>query len=657
MRRNPPAPSAGDINVATDKKKQAAYTAENIQVLKGLEAVRKRPGMYIGSTGPKGLHHLVYEAVDNAVDEAMAGYCTRIYVTLHPDGSVSVADNGRGIPVDKHKDEKKPAVEVVMTVLHAGGKFGGGGYKVSGGLHGVGISVVNALSTQLEVEVKRDGKKHTMAFERGITTKPLKAAGPAKDTGTKVRWWPDAEVFETVEHDFDTLATRLKELAYLNAGLEIILTDERPTATGAEKVRETYLFKGGLSEFVKAMNRGKEVIATKPYYAQKTGDEWEVEVAFLYNNGYNERILTYANNINTTEGGTHLVGFKTALTRCVNEYAKKFKLLGKDSITLSGDDIREGIAAVVSVKVKEPQFGGQTKTQLGNTEMETHVTRTVNETLSAFLEENPQVGKRIVAKSLNAARAREAAKKARDLTRRKGVLEGSGLPGKLADCQERDPALCELYLVEGDSAGGTAKMGRDRRTQAILPLRGKILNVEKSRLDKILANEEIRNLITALGTGFGEEFDIEKLRYSKVIIMTDADVDGSHIRTLLLTLLYRFFKDLIVHGNVYIAQPPLYQVKEGKKVIYCYREKEFQAAIKEMNGKKYTVQRYKGLGEMDDHQLWETTMDPERRVLLQVEIDNDLEADRYFELLMGDVVADRREFIEKNALNVRNLDV
>ena len=654
--QTPPQPGGRGEDLATSNAANPstpAYNAENIQVLKGLEAVRKRPGMYIGSTGPKGLHHLVYEAVDNAVDEALAGFCSRIAVTLHGDGTVSVSDNGRGIPVDKHKGENKPAVEVVMTVLHAGGKFGGGGYKVSGGLHGVGISVVNALSVWLDVEVRRNGQKHHMKFMRGATAEPLSVTGKAKDTGTTVRWLPDPTVFETVEHDYETLATRLKELAFLNAGLEISLKDERE---GQER-EETYLYKGGIIEFVQFLSKGKELLVVKPYHTHHKGPDSEVEVAFLYNTGYNEKILTYANNISTTEGGTHLVGFKTALTRCVNEYSKKFKLMGKENITLSGEDIREGLVAVVSVKLKDPQFGGQTKTQLGNTSMETHVKTSVNESLAAFLEENPQVGKRIVAKALNAARAREAAKKARDLTRRKGALEGAGLPGKLADCQERDPGQCELYLVEGDSAGGTAKMGRDRRIQAILPLRGKILNVEKSRLDKALGNEEIRNLITAMGTGFGDEFDLAKLRYHKVVIMTDADVDGSHIRTLLLTLFYRYFKELMVQGHIYIAQPPLYQVKDGKDVRYAYNDRQYQEIMKAKDGKKVGVQRYKGLGEMDADQLWNTTMDPAQRMLLKVDIDNDILADQYFDLLMGDEVAARREFIEKNALKVRNLDV
>jgi DNA gyrase subunit B len=637
------------------------YGAESIQVLKGLEAVRKRPGMYIGSTGPRGLHHLVYEVVDNSVDEALAGYCDRIDVVIRPDNSVSVTDNGRGIPVDIHPTEKLPGVEVAMTILHAGGKFDKRSYKVSGGLHGVGVSVVNALSEWLEVEVRRDGKVHHQRYARGSKTKEVEVIGKTKETGTKVTFKPDHEIFQDLNYVFDTLSNRLRELAFLNKGLRITLSDER-AEDGADIRREEYYAEGGIREFVEYLRGTRKPLHPKPVYLEASREEAEIELAMQYDDGYTENTFTFVNNINTHEGGTHLTGFKSALTRSLNEYARKGNYLKKELDTLSGDDVREGLTCVLSVKVREPQFEGQTKTKLGNSEVEGAVKQVVNEKLSQFLEENPSVARAIIDKAINAARARIAARKARELVRRKNALEGSVLPGKLADCSITDPALCEIYLVEGDSAGGSAKQGRDRAYQAILPLRGKILNVEKARLDKILSNEEIRTIITAVGTGIGEDdFDVKSARYHKIIIMTDADVDGAHIRTLLLTFFFRHMRELIEGGMVYIAQPPLYRVARGKEEHYAYTEEERDAVITRMQGakaeKNINIQRYKGLGEMNPEQLWKTTMDPETRTILQVTLDDAVQADSIFSTLMGDDVEPRRKFIEENARYVKNLDV
>jgi DNA gyrase subunit B len=637
------------------------YGAESIQVLKGLEAVRKRPGMYIGSTGPRGLHHLVYEVVDNSVDEALAGFCDTIDVVIRPDNSVSVTDNGRGIPVDKHPTEKLPGVEVAMTILHAGGKFDKRSYKVSGGLHGVGVSVVNALSEWLEVEVRRDGKVHHQRYARGSKTKELEVIGKTKDTGTKVTFKPDHEIFQDLNYNFDTLSNRLRELAFLNKGLRITLTDERDEE-GARGRREEYYAEGGIREFVEYLRGNRKPLHPKPVYLEAEREEAEIELAMQYDDGYTENTFTFVNNINTHEGGTHLTGFKSALTRSLNEYARKGNYLKKELDTLSGDDVREGLTCVLSVKVREPQFEGQTKTKLGNSEIEGAVKQVVNEKLSQFLEENPSVARAIIDKAINAARARIAARKARELVRRKNALEGSVLPGKLADCSISDPALCEIYLVEGDSAGGSAKQGRDRAYQAILPLRGKILNVEKARLDKILSNEEIRTIITAVGTGIGEDdFDVKSARYHKIIIMTDADVDGAHIRTLLLTFFYRHMRELIEGGMIYIAQPPLYRVARGKEEHYAYNEEERDGIMQRMQAgkteKNINVQRYKGLGEMNPEQLWKTTMDPETRTILQVTLDDAVQADSIFSTLMGDDVEPRRKFIEENARYVKNLDV
>lgn len=620
------------------------YGANQIQILEGLEAVRKRPGMYIGSTSARGLHHLVYEVVDNSIDEALAGYCTHIEVTIHKDNSITVTDNGRGIPVDMH-ESGKPAVEVVLTVLHAGGKFGGSGYKVSGGLHGVGVSVVNALSTNMEVKVKRDGKIHEIAFEKGVTKEPLKVVGQTDETGTLVHFVPDAEIFDETVYDYDTLRHRLRELSFLNRGITIILTDERP-----EEVRqETFYFEGGISSFVEHLNRNKEVINPEPVYFNGTKDTTVVEIALQYNTSYSENIYSFVNNINTEEGGTHLAGFKSALTRAANDFARRQGIIKNNEDNLVGEDIREGLTCVISIKLREPQFEGQTKTKLGNSEVRGIVDSIVSEGLSEYFEENPVISKKIIEKSIMASRAREAARKARELTRRKNALEVSSLPGKLADCSVKDPEQAEIYLVEGDSAGGSAKQGRDRRFQAILPLRGKILNVEKARLDKILNNEEIRTMITAFGSGIGSEFDITKRRYGKIIIMTDADVDGAHIRTLLLTFFYRYMRPLIENGHVYIAQPPLYQIRKGKSHWYTYSDEELAQKLDEIGRDGITVQRYKGLGEMNPEQLWETTMDPENRMLKQVNIDNAAEADYIFSMLMGEDVGPRREFIEENA--------
>ena len=632
--------------MAKDEKLRQ-YDAEQIQVLEGLEAVRKRPGMYIGSTGPRGLHHLVYEIVDNSIDEALAGFCSRIEVTIHKDDSVTVEDDGRGMPVDKHPKLGIPAVEVIHTVLHAGGKFGGGGYKVSGGLHGVGASVVNALSTKMEVEIRRNGKKYEQKYEKGKTVTPLEVTGSSKHTGSRSTFWPDPEIFDETEFDFETLERRLREMAFLNKGISITLKDERE---GREK-EEKFHYEGGIKEFVKFLNRNKEVLHDNIIYFEVTDKDREVEVAMQYTDRYNEMLLSYANNINTTEGGFHMVGFKTALTRVFNDYARKNRFLKENDDALSGEDIREGLTAIISVKITEPQFEGQTKTKLGNSDMRGFVETATADNVVAFLEENPNQAKVILDKCLRAARAREAARKARELTRRKSVLDGISMPGKLADCSEKDPALSEIFLVEGDSAGGSAKQGRDRLRQAVLPLRGKILNVEKARLDKILNSDEIRNMITAFGCNIGPEFDESKLRYHKIIIMTDADVDGAHIRTLLLTFFYRYMTPLIEKGYVYAAQPPLFQVKKGKEVYYTYSDREQEKLMKELADKpgKAEIQRYKGLGEMDFHQLWETTMDYKNRTLIQITVDDAAAADEIFTTLMGDKVQPRRKFIEENA--------
>ena len=628
------------------------YGANQIQILEGLEAVRKRPGMYIGSTSARGLHHLVWEIVDNSIDEALAGYCTHIEVTIHKDNSITVTDNGRGIPVDMH-ESGKPAVEVVLTVLHAGGKFGGSGYKVSGGLHGVGVSVVNALSTSMDVKVKRDGKVYEISFEKGVTKEPLHVIGETAETGTYVHFVPDAEIFDETVYDYDTLRHRLRELSFLNRGITIILTDERP-----EEVRqETFYFEGGISSFVEHLNRNKEVINPEPVYFNGTKDTTVVEIALQYNTSYSENIYSFVNNINTEEGGTHLAGFKSALTRAANDFARRQGIIKNNEDNLVGEDIREGLTCVISIKLREPQFEGQTKTKLGNSEVRGIVDSIVSEGLSEYFEENPVISKKIIEKSIMASRAREAARKARELTRRKNALEVSSLPGKLADCSVKDPEQAEIYLVEGDSAGGSAKQGRDRRFQAILPLRGKILNVEKARLDKILNNEEIRTMITAFGSGIGSEFDITKRRYGKIIIMTDADVDGAHIRTLLLTFFYRYMRPLIENGHVYIAQPPLYQIRKGRSHWYTYSDEELAQKLDEIGRDGITVQRYKGLGEMNPEQLWETTMDPEKRTVLQVHLREAEEADSIFTILMGDKVEPRRRFIEEHANLVRNLDL
>lgn len=638
--------------MAENEKKKSGYGAKDIQVLEGLEAVRKRPGMYIGDTAERGLHHLVYEVVDNSIDEALAGYCTHIGVTIHPDNSITVVDNGRGIPVDMHKTGK-PALEVVLTVLHAGGKFGGEGYAISGGLHGVGVSVVNALSEEMRVTVRREGKIHEMVFSRGKVTEGFHSYGTADHTGTTVHFLPDKTIFNSIVFSFDVLATRFKELAFLNKGLTIQLRDER----GDEPRVEEYHFEGGLKTFIEYLNSNKDTIHNTVIEFEGEREGIILDVAMQYNDGFSENIYSFANNINTIEGGTHLSGFRTALTRTLNDYARRTGLIKEHEENLSGEDVREGLTAVISAKVPGPQFEGQTKTKLGNSEVRGITDTLVSEGLRTFLEEHPADGKRIIEKSILASRAREAARKARELTRRKNALEVSSLPGKLADCSERDSKLTEIYLVEGDSAGGSAKSGRDRRFQAILPLRGKILNVEKARLDKILSNEEIRSMITAFGTGIGDEFDIEKLRYDKIIIMTDADVDGAHIRTLLLTFFYRYLKPLITGGHVYIAQPPLYQLRKGRSKWYMYSDDELNSKLNEIGRDGITVQRYKGLGEMDAVQLWDTTMNPEYRTILRVGMRDAVEADRIFTVLMGDKVEPRREFIQANAKNVTNLDL
>ncbi|MBI6051619.1 DNA topoisomerase (ATP-hydrolyzing) subunit B [Clostridium perfringens] len=630
------------------------YDASQIQVLEGLEAVRKRPGMYIGSTSSRGLHHLVYEIVDNSIDEALAGYCRNIKVYIHKDNSVTVVDDGRGMPVGIHPKMGKPTVEVIMTVLHAGGKFGGGGYKVSGGLHGVGASVVNALSELCEVIVTRDGYVWKQSYKRGAVLTGLERIGEAEGSGTKVHFKPDHEIFEETEYDFEILSQRLRELAFLNKGINITLIDERED----EVKEEVYHYEGGIKSFVSYLNRNKEVLHDEPIYVEGLKDGIAVEVSLQYHDGFNENIFTFANNIDTVEGGTHLAGFKTALTRVMNDYGRRFGHLKESDKNLSGDDIREGLTAVVSVKISEPQFEGQTKTKLGNSEVRSAVDSISGEGISTFLEENPEVGKIIIEKALLASRAREAARRARELTR-KSVLERSSLPGKLADCSSKDPKECEIYIVEGDSAGGSAKQGRDRKFQAILPLRGKIMNVEKQRLDKILGSDTIRSMVTAIGAGIGPEFDIEKIRYNRIIIMTDADVDGAHIRTLLLTFFYRYMRDLVEQGHVYIAQPPLYKISKGKQERYAYSDAAADEIIEEFGGKdsSVNVQRYKGLGEMNAGQLWETTMDPESRILLRADIEDAMVADEIFTILMGDKVEPRREFIQKNAKNVSNLDI
>ena len=638
-----------NLEEATEVKGQ--YGAGQIQVLEGLEAVRKRPSMYIGSISGRGLHHLVYETVDNSIDEALAGYCDAIDVTIHSDNSITVRDNGRGIPVEMHK-VGKPAVEVVMTILHAGGKFGDGGYKVSGGLYGVGVSCVNALSEHMEVEVRRSGKIYGIEFSRGKTVVPLYEKGTTEETGTTVHFKPDATIFTELIYSYETLRLRIRELAFLNKGIRINLNDER---TGKQ---ESFHYEGGIIEFVKYVNENKDKLHDEPIYIEGIKDTNIVEVALQYCDTYTENLFTFVNNINTEEGGTHLSGFKQAMTRTINDYARKIGALKDGEENLSGDDVREGMTAVISIKIQEPQFEGQTKTKLGNSEIRPIVDNLVSEGLGEFFEENPVIAKRIVEKSILSARARMAARKARELTRRKSALEISSLPGKLADCQSKDASETEIYLVEGDSAGGSAKQGRDRRFQAILPLRGKILNVEKARLDKILSSDEIRNMITAFGCGIGEDFDLEKARYGKIIIMTDADVDGAHIRTLLLTFFYRYMQPLIKEGHVFIAQPPLYLVRKGQKHLYAYSDDELQTVLDEVgrDSNPY-IQRYKGLGEMNPEQLWETTMNPEGRTILQVHLEDAAEADAIFSILMGDKVEPRRQFIEANAGKVRNLDL
>lgn len=634
---------------------QQSYDESQIQVLEGLEAVRKRPGMYIGSTSGRGLHHLVWEIVDNSIDEALAGFCNEINIIIEQDNSITVKDNGRGIPVGIQEKMGRPAVEVIMTVLHAGGKFGGGGYKVSGGLHGVGASVVNALSTELEVFVHRDGNIYYQKYQKGVPAADLEIIGETDTTGTTTHFKPDGEIFkETLEYDYETLANRVRELAFLNRDIRITIEDKRE---GMEK-RKEYHYEGGIKSYVEHLNRNKEVLFEEPIYIEGEKDGITVEISFQYNDGYTGNIHSFANNINTHEGGTHESGFKTALTRVINDYARKNSLLKESDTNLSGEDVREGLVAIVSVKHPDPQFEGQTKTKLGNSEVRTITDTVFSEHLEKFLLENPMVARKIVDKGQMALRARIAAKKARELTRRKSALEVSSLPGKLADCSSRDPKISELFIVEGDSAGGSAKSGRDRHFQAILPLRGKILNVEKARLDRILSNNEVRSMITAIGTGIGDDYDISKARYHKIVIMTDADVDGAHIRTLLLTFFYRYMRKIVEAGYIYIAQPPLYSIKQGKKLEYAYSDKQLQEVLATLPANpKPNIQRYKGLGEMNAEQLWDTTMDPEHRVLLQVSLDDAIEADETFEMLMGDKVEPRRNFIEENATYVKNLDV
>lgn len=635
----------------TDNK-DIHYGAEQIQVLEGLEPVRKRPGMYIGSTGERGLHQLVYEVVDNSIDEALAGYCDIISVTVNEDNSVVVVDNGRGIPIEKNKKTGKSTLETVLTVLHAGGKFNNDAYKVSGGLHGVGVSCVNALSEYLIAEVNWNGKKYRQRFERGIAKSEVEFICETDDVGTSITFLPDSTIFDAIDFNYTTLKHRMRELAFLNKGIKIILEDKR------SGIKDEFHFEGGIKQFIQYLNSKKDALHEDIIYAEGMKDRVIVEISMQYTDSYNENIFSFVNNINTIEGGTHLIGFKTALTRVINDYARKYNILKENDVAITGDDIREGITAVLSIKVPNPQFEGQTKTKLGNSEVRGIVDNITGEALSAYCEENPKTAKLIVEKSLRSARAREAARKARDLVRRKGALEGLSLPGKLADCSEKDPKLCEICIVEGNSAGGSAKEGRDRRIQAILPLRGKILNVEKSRIDKILNSEEIKNMITAFGTGIGEDFDISKLRYHKIIIMTDADVDGAHIRTLLLTFFYRYMRELITQGHVYAAQPPLYRVKKGKFEKYVYSDPELNNVLEEIGrDNKVEIQRYKGLGEMDPEQLWETTMNPADRILLRINEEDAMSADETFNMLMGDKVAPRREFIEQNARYVTNLDI
>lgn len=636
-----------------EERGDANYSADEIRVLEGLEAVRLRPGMYIGSTSARGLHHLVYEIVDNSIDEALAGFCDTIQVTINPDGSCTVTDNGRGIPVDMH-ESGKPALEVVLTVLHAGGKFGDGGYAISGGLHGVGVSVVNALSSWMKVQVHRNGKVYEMAFSRGAVTEKMTVVGESHDTGTIVTFMPDPEIFkEGTDFSYDTLKIRVRELAFLNKGLKITLTDNRE---GVKK-SEQFHYAGGITEFVRYLNQGKDLVNKDVIAFEGEKDKVIVDIAMQYQTGYTENMYTFVNDINTIEGGMHLAGFRTALTRCLNDYARKNSLLKDSEDNLSGEDVREGLTCVISVKVPNPQFEGQTKTKLGNLEVKGIVDNITSEGLKVYLEEHPAEAKEIINKGLTASRAREAARRARELTRRKNALEVSSLPGKLADCTERDPKFTEIYIVEGVSAGGSAKSGRDRRYQAILPLRGKILNVEKARLDRVLNSDAIRTMITAFGTGIGEDFDISKLRYYKIIIMTDADVDGAHIRTLLLTFFYRYMPQLITEGHVFIAHPPLYQVRKGKKKYYTYDDDEQNKLLNEIGLEGCTIQRYKGLGEMNPEQLWDTTMDPKHRIMFRVDLTDAVEADHIFEVLMGDKVEPRRRFIEENAKNVTNLDL
>ena len=641
-------------------QEEGNYKAEHIQVLEGLEAVRKRPGMYIGSTSTDGLHHLVYELVDNSIDEAMGGYCDFIEVNINSDNSITVKDNGRGIPVETHKKMDKPTVEVVMTQLHAGGKFGGEGYKVSGGLHGVGASVVNALSKWLVIEVAwEDGKIYRQKFKRGVPLHDLKVVEEKENliTGTEINFKPDPEIFDEINFEYEKLTQRLKELAFLNKGITIKITDKRQQESEEEKIEDTYCYEGGIVSFVKYLNKNKNPLYNDPIYIEKQEENREVELAIQYHDGFNNRIFSFANNINTREGGTHLSGFKSALTRTINDYARNKELLKDDQNNLRGEDIREGITAIINVKLKEPQFEGQTKTKLGNSEIRGFVDSALSRNLKTFLEENPKIAKIIVNKGIKAARARKAAQKARDLTRRKSALISTALPGKLADCSSRDTSQTELYIVEGDSAGGSAKQGRDRKFQAILPLRGKILNVEKARLDRILNNNEIRALITAIGTGVSDNFDLDKTRYGKIIIMTDADIDGAHIRTLLLTFFYRYMRPLIENGNIYIAQPPLYKVKKGRKEKYLYDDRALREYRDEYGKENFSLQRYKGLGEMNPEQLWNTTMNPEQRIILQVQIEDAIMADETFTTLMGDKVKPRRNFIQEHANEVKNLDV
>ncbi|NLD48405.1 MAG: DNA topoisomerase (ATP-hydrolyzing) subunit B [Clostridiaceae bacterium] len=636
-------------------KNNNSYDENNIQVLEGLEAVRKRPGMYIGSTSARGLHHLVYEIVDNSIDEALAGYCDEIIITINKDNSITNIDNGRGIPVGVHPKMGIPTVEVVHTILHAGGKFGGEGYKVSGGLHGVGASVVNALSEYLEVEVSRDGIIYKQRYERGNVASKIEIIGKTEKTGTKTTFKPDSQIFEVLEFEFDTLLTRFRELAFLNKGLKIVLVDDRPE----EPIIKNLHFEGGIMSFVEYINHHKEPYHKDPIYFDGNKDSSYVEIAMQYNCGYVENIYSFANNIATTEGGTHLTGFKTAITKVINDYARKYNIIKENEKNLLGEDVREGLTAVISVKLSEPQFEGQTKTKLGNSDIRSLVENVINEKLTCYLEENPSISKMILDKCITSSRAREAARKARELTRRKNVFESSTLPGKLADCSERDPSLCEIYIVEGDSAGRSAKQGRDRRFQAILPLWGKMLNVEKSRVDKVYDNEKLMPVITALGTSIGEDFDIEKLRYHKVIIMADADVDGSHIRTLLLTFFFRYMKPLVESGYIYIAQPPLYKITKGKENEYAYNDRQVEKIITEKQWKKEdcNIQRFKGLGEMNPEQLWETTMNPETRTILKIELEDALTSDETFTILMGDKVEPRKEFIQANAKLVTNLDI